>query len=439
MGLFGNIKVKNNMSSIIDRRRNPPNKSGGNRQRFIKRVEGKIKKALPDVIDKNNIKGMTSKDGKIRVPIRGIKEPTFSHDRKTGDKGYVRPGNDQFQQGDKVKKPKGGGGKGSGRGADMNAEDFEEDFIVELTKDEFLHYFFQDLELPEMIKKFLESVSDYKLKRSGFTTVGIPARLNKQQSLKKSLARKISMRSTLEKKLKKLEEKLANANDDDQKKLLRGKISKVEKKLKSIPFIDEIDLRYNNFVKEPIPTTSAVMFCLMDVSASMGMVEKDIAKRFFTLLYLFLGKEYENIDLVFIRHTTTAKEVTEEEFFTGRETGGTRVASALELMKDIIKERYSNGKWNIYGCQASDGDIWEGEDDVQCQSLMHQILPLCQYYAYIEIDRRGFYGEGFGGGLSAAYEPLTHQYKNFVSRSIEEVNEIWPVFKGLFEKKEKES
>lgn len=423
------------MSNIIDRRKNPPNKSGGNRQRFIKRVEGQIKKALPDVIDKNNIKGMTSKDGKIRVPIRGVKEPSFGHDSDTGDKGYVRPGNDQYQQGDKIKKPQKGGG-GSGRGAG-DGDDYEEDFIVELTKDEFLQYFFQDLELPDMIKKFLESTNDYKLKRSGYTTAGIPARLNKQQSLKKSLARKISMRSSLEKKLEKLKKLLANETDEDKKKKLELGIKKVEKKLDSIPFIDTMDLRYNNFTKEPIPVTSAVMFCLMDVSASMGVEEKDIAKRFFTLLYLFLSKEYENIDLVFIRHTTTAKEVSEEEFFTGRETGGTRVASALELMKQIIKERYNNGKWNIYGCQASDGDIWEGEDDVMCQKLMKQILPDCQYYAYVEVDRRGFYSSEFGGGLSAAYEPLTKEFPNFVSRQIKEVNEIWPVFKGLFQKKDK--
>lgn len=420
------------MSNIIDRRKNPPNKSGGNRQRFIKRVEGKIKKALPDVVDKNDIKGMTSKNGKIRVPIRGIKEPNFSHDGETGDKGYVRPGNDQYQAGDKIKKPKGGKGSGSGPG---DGEDFEDDFIVELTKEEFLHYFFQDLELPDMVKKFLESVSDYKMKRSGFSPVGIPARLNKERSLKKSLARKIGMEASLKRRLKKLQD-LFDKADDDHKDAIQKQIDEVQKKLDSIPFIDKIDLRYNNFVKEPIPTTSAVMFCLMDVSASMGQAEKDIAKRFFTLLYLFLSKEYENIDLVFIRHTTAAEEVTEEEFFTGRKTGGTRVASALELMKEIIKDRYSNGKWNIYGCQASDGDIFEGEDDTRCQSLLREILPQCQYYSYIEIDRRGFYGDEFGGGLSAAYEPLVGEFPNFVSRNIKEVNEIWSVFKGLFQKKE---
>lgn len=420
------------MTQIIDRRSSPPNKSGGNRQRFIKRVEGKIKKALPDVIDKNNIKGMTSKNGKIRVPIKGVKEPSFSHDGETGDKGYVRPGNDRYQQGDTIKKPK-SGGSGRGRGA-SDGDDFEDDFIVELTKEEFLHYFFQDLELPDMFKQFLESVSDYKLKRAGFSTVGIPARLNKEQSLKKSLARKISMESSLKRKLAKLIELLGKSEEAYKDKIQR-EIDELEKKLQSIPFIDKVDLRYNNFIPEPIPTTSAVMFCLMDVSASMGYEEKDIAKRFFTLLYLFLNKEYENIDLVFIRHTTTAKEVSETEFFEGKETGGTRVASALELMKEIIKTRYNNGKWNIYGCQASDGDIFEGEDDTKCKSLMKEILPKCQFYSYVEIDRRGYYGDESDGGLSAAYAPLVDQYSNFVSTKISDVKEIWPVFKGLFQKK----
>lgn len=422
------------MSNVVDRRNNPPNKSGTNRQRFIKRVEGKIKKSLPDVIDKNNIKGMTSKDGKIKVPIKGIKEPNFQHDPDTGDKKIVRPGNDKYNAGDKVRKPPKGGGGRRGRKA-SDAEDTEEDFIVELTKDEFLHYFFQDLELPDMIKKFLESTTEWRTKRAGYTTDGIPARLNKQESLKKSLARKISIGASLKRKLKKLEDMLDKAKTADEKKDLEHKIYKVKKKMRSVPFIDTIDLRYNNFETYPVPTISAVMFCLMDVSGSMGYDEKDIAKRFFTLLYLFLSKEYEKIDLVFIRHTTTAKEVTEEEFFTNRETGGTRVASALSLMKDIIKERYSNGKWNIYGCQASDGDIWEGEDDIQCAALMQDILPLCQYFSYIEVNTWRD-NDNIDSGLCTIYKVLSKQHHNFVNRKISQVNEIWPVFRKLFKKKE---
>lgn len=421
------------MSNIVDRRNNPPNKSGGNRQRFIKRVEGKIKKGIGKALDKMDIKGMSSKNGKVRVPIRGIKEPSFHHDGETGDKGYVRPGNDKYNSGDKIAKPPKGGGGGRGKGAG-DGDDFEDNFIVELTKDEFLQYFFQDLALPDMVKKFLESTVNFKQKRAGFTSAGIPARLNKQQSLKKSLGRRIAMKSSLEKKLEKLKEKLYRAKTEEDKKKYKKMIAETEKKLKKIPFIDEVDLRYNNFVKEPVPTTSAVMFCLMDVSASMGPDEKDIAKRFFTLLYLFLEKEYEKIDLVFIRHTTTAKEVSETEFFEGRETGGTRVASALELMKQIINERYNNGKWNIYGCQASDGDIFAGEDDVQCAKLMKDILPLCQYFAYIEVDRR-MWGDKHDG-LWGVYDGLQSSYPNFVCREISEVNQIWPVFKELFKKKE---
>jgi uncharacterized sporulation protein YeaH/YhbH (DUF444 family) len=174
----------------------------------------------------------------------------------------------------------------------------------------------------------------------------------------------------------------------------------------------------------------------MDVSGSMGLEEKDIAKRFFMLLYLFMTKEYEKIELVFIRHTTTAKEVTEEEFFSNRETGGTRVASALEMMDKVIKERYNDGKWNIYGCQASDGDIWDGEDAEECRELLeNSILPMCQYFAYIEIDRFQRHAVNDGYGLWWTYEDISERNDKFVCRKIEDIVEIWPVFKGLFQKK----
>jgi len=429
------------MSNIIDRRKNPSNKSGKNRQRYIKRVEGQIKKSLPNVINKEDIKSITDKKGKIKVPIKGVKEPSFSHDQKTGDKGYIRPGNDQFKKGDKIEKPKGGGqggnGNGSGRGANKDADDYEDSVVVELTKEEFLKYFFADLELPDMVKKFLESNVDFKRKRAGFTTQGIPARLNKEQSLKNSIGRRIAMGATLKKKLERLKEKLANAKTQAEKDTIQKNIDKLERRLKTIPFIDELDLRYNNFVVQPVPTTKAVMFCLMDVSGSMGYEERDIAKRFFMLLYLFLTKEYEEIDLVFIRHTVTAKEVSEEEFFTGRETGGTRVASCLELMDKIVTERYNDGKWNIYGCQASDGDIWGGEDADECYAyLNNKILDKCQYFSYIEIDRWGRH-DNDDRGLWATYRYLSTKKKNFVCRKVKNLTEIWPTFKGLFQKKEK--
>lgn len=139
---------------------------------------------------------------------------------------------------------------------------------------------------------------------------------------------------------------------------LKEEIAELRKKIESVPFIDTFDLRYKNYEKRPIPSSQAVMFCLMDVSGSMDQATKDIAKRFYVLLYLFLNRTYENVDVVFIRHHTQAKEVDEHEFFYSQETGGTIVSSALKLMDEIVAERYPSNEWNIYAAQASDGDNW---------------------------------------------------------------------------------
>jgi uncharacterized sporulation protein YeaH/YhbH (DUF444 family) len=127
------------------------------------------------------------------------------------------------------------------------------------------------------------------------------------------------------------------------------------------------------------------MFCVMDVSGSMDRARKDLAKRFFTLLYLFLKRNYEKIEVVFIRHHTVAKEVDEQEFFYSRETGGTVVSSALQLMGEIMAERYPMSSWNLYVAQASDGDNWHHDSPACRISCCKRIMPFVRYYAYIEI------------------------------------------------------
>ena len=419
------------MSNIIDRRKNSQGKSTGNRQRFIKRVEHKIKKAIPDIIGSQGIKEISSGKGKVKIPIKGIKEPTFKPDFETGNKKYVQPGNDIFKEGDKIPRPKKGEGMGQGRGGSKDAPTTEDDFVITLDREEFLQYFFQDLELPNMVKKYLESVVNFKRKRAGYVKDGIPARLNIVQSFKKSISRRIGIEAFLRKKLKELEEKLATATIEEKKEI-EQEIEKIQKKLLTIPFLDKVDLKYNNFEKIPIPTTSAVMFCIMDVSGSMGFHEKDIAKRFFVLLYIFLTRQYEQIDLVFIRHHTEASEVTEEEFFNSIETGGTVVATSLELCNKIIKERYDDNRWNIYVCQASDGDVWGLEDALDCQEILEEnILPSIQYMAYIEIN-----GRGDETALWETYQEIAEGYENFTIKKLFNINEIWPVFKDLFKKKE---
>jgi uncharacterized sporulation protein YeaH/YhbH (DUF444 family) len=211
---------------------------------------------------------------------------------------------------------------------------------------------------------------------------------------------------------------------------LREEISKLKIRLEKIPFIDTFDLRYNHHIKVAKPSAQEVMFCIMDVSGSMSQVTKDMAKRFFLLLYLFLKRNYKKIEVVFIRHHTSAKEVDEEEFFYSRETGGTIVSSALKLMNEIIQSRYPAEQWNIYGAQASDGDNWS-DDSPLCQKILEeQLLPALQYFSYIEITPRQHQA------LWLAYEEVLASHPDhFAMQQIIEPSDIYPVFRELFARK----
>jgi uncharacterized sporulation protein YeaH/YhbH (DUF444 family) len=197
-----------------------------------------------------------------------------------------------------------------------------------------------------------------------------------------------------------------------------------------------LDLRYRRFEPYPKPIAQAVMFCMMDVSGSMTEHMKDLAKRFFMLMHVFLTRRYKHVDIVFIRHTDKAQEVDEETFFTSAETGGTLVSSALVEMKRIIAERYRPEDWNIYGAQASDGDNSSSDADRTRSLLQQDLLPNCQYFAYLEV------GEDAGGrfGSSSQGTTLWRTYKTvqgagrFAMRRVHQRGDIYPVFRDLFQK-----
>ena len=416
--------------NIVDRRKGSKGKSSENRQRLLKRIEGQIKKALPDIVKNTNVKDLTSNNGSVKVPVKGIGEPQFHYDKDSGERKNVHPGNKEYTEGDIIKKPDGGQGGGGGQKGSKDAQSSEDDFTVSISREEFLDYFFSDLELPEMVKKHLNSIVDWKQKRAGYSNYGNPSRLNITKSYKNSMARRMAVGMFFDKKIKDLEEKLKDPSlKDDEREAISKEIDKLKKMRLGVNFMEEVDLQYNNFEKYPVPVTSAVMFCIMDVSGSMGEKEKDIAKRFFMLLYMFLTKQYERIEIVFIRHTTDAKEVTEEEFFNSRESGGTVVVTALELMSKIVKQRYSKD-WNIYAAQASDGDVWNMSDAQDCAKIMDSdILNAVQYMIYIEICRRQ------EGDLWNSYKKVADNRKNFEIGKINEVGEIWTVFQDFFKKK----
>lgn len=416
-------------TNIVDKRNNPKGKSSPNRQKLLKRIGHKIKKAMPNIVKNNNVKDLTSSKKGVKIPIKGINEPQFSYDGKSGDRKHVHPGNKEYTPGDTVRKPLQGEGEGGTKGSN-DPTVTEDDFTITISREEFLEYFFDDLELPDMVKKHLNSVVDFKQRRAGFTNAGSPNRLNVVKSYKNSMSRKMAMGIFFEKRIKEIEGELANKTlSDEEKADLEKELEKFIKMKTSINFMEEIDLQYNNYEKYPVPITSAVMFCIMDVSGSMGEKEKDIAKRFFTLLYLFLTKQYERIELVFIRHHTQAREVDEEEFFNSRESGGTIVLPSLELMDKIIEERYSSN-WNIYAAQASDGDVWDMQDAVHCgEILKSKLLNKIQYMVYIEVARERY------SELWEQYDKVSQARNNLKAGKIQDNSEIWEVFKDFFKKR----
>ena len=420
------------MTQLIDRRRNAGKKSTVNRQRFLRRYKNQIKRAVSEAVGKRSITEI-DKGEQITIPAKDISEPRF-HQGQGGQIERILPGNDTFVSGDRVKRPSSESGDGGGDGEASNSGEGEDDFVFQLSREEFLELYFEDLELPDLIKKELARITTLKSMRAGVSASGIPSNINVLRSMRQASGRRVALASPYKRQLKQAEEKLSLLQAEpvpEQVELLRLQqdIAFLKKKIKAVPFIDTIDLRYNNRVRIPAPSTQAVMFCVMDVSGSMDEPKKDIAKRFFILLYLFLTKNYEKIELVFIRHHTSAKEVSEQDFFYSRETGGTVVSSALELLYQTIEERYPADAWNIYVAQASDGDNWNADSPYCLELLQEKIMPLLQYFAYIEIMPRHHQS------LWEVYQLISAQYPNFAMENIDSVVDIYPVFRELFKRK----
>jgi uncharacterized sporulation protein YeaH/YhbH (DUF444 family) len=419
----------NRVIQIVDRRLNGKNKSAVNRRKFINRFRSQIKKAVTDAINKRSVTDL-DRGEKVSIPAKDTSEPYFHH----GQGGYrerIHPGNKEFQQGDKIARPEGGSAGGNKA---SNSGEGQDEFIFELTREEFLNFFFEDLELPNLIKTQLAALNETKKVRAGHTSAGIPTNINVIRSLRNALGRKIALRAPYKESLieaeKQLEDLLKQYDETDTVVImLRKEIEYLKEKIAGIPFIDTFDLRFDNRIDQPKPITQAVMFCVMDISGSMGADEKDIAKRFFMLLYLFLIKTYEKIKIIFISHHTEAQEVDEDTFFYSRETGGTVVSSALNLMSAIIQDRFPTSQWNIYAAQASDGDNWENDSKECTKILSENIMPYVQYYAYIEITKDKHQN------LWEEYLTIKDQWNNFAMQRIEGLTDIYPVFRKLFEKK----
>jgi uncharacterized protein len=420
--------------NIVDRRKNPAAKNLGNRQRFLRRAKGEIREAVRDALKKRKIADVAGGE-RVSIRSKSLREPTFRHSSNSGSRDFVLPGNHDYSAGDTIPKPKeGAGGSGSKGSPDGSGED---DFVFSLSKDEFLDLFFEDLKLPNMIKAKLKDMRSPKPMRAGYSSDGPPSKLNRVRTMRNSLARRIALRRPSEAEIKAAEEEMfaeETSPKPDAEKLekLRVRVKRLTRLRKTIAYIDPLDMQFNRFERVPKPTTQAVMFCLMDVSASMTEQLKDLAKQFFMLLHVFLTRHYREVDVVFIRHTTEADEVDEETFFRGTETGGTVVSSAFEKMMEIVKDRYPVGDWNIYTAQASDGHNFDDDMDKCLELLEGDVLPICQYLAYIEVVPEHSRGSN-DSVVWNGYEDLVEGNKNFAMKRVASPAEIYPVFRELFD------
>ena len=418
--------------NIIDRRREG-GKSLANRQRFIRRARALVKRAVREASARRSIKDV-EKGGDIVVPADGVREPVLRKGSQGGSREYVLPGNKKYIQGDTIARPEEEGG---GSGASDGGEG-EDDFRFALSDEEFLDLFLEDLELPDLAKRQVLGVEETQPQRAGYRSSGPPASLSVSRTMRNSLSRRTALGRPRPEDIAAIEAEIARLDDiggnDDKVAELRLELERKQKRMRLVPFIDPLDVRYRRFDQVPKPVARAVMFCLMDVSGSMDEHMKDLAKRFYSLLYLFLKRRYGKVDVVFIRHTHEAKEVDEETFFHSRESGGTVVSTALEEMARIIQDRFPANQWNIYGAQASDGDNLPMDNSTTINLLKTAILPLCQYYAYLEVGHAKDDGGGDATSLWRAYELVVGSDETMAMRKVSHRRDIYPVFRELFAK-----
>jgi uncharacterized protein len=416
---------------IVDRRLNPGSKSLENRQRFLRRakalVQGAVKKTSQDRDIKDVLEG-----GEVSIPLDGMNEPRFH--REGGTRDMVLPGNKKFVEGDMLPRSGQGGGKGSGAGEG----DSEDAFRFVLSRDEFVDLFLDDLELPDLAKRKLAEAESEGLRRAGYATSGSPANISVGRTVRLALARRVALRRPRPETIAELEAELENC-DEARRVELQAEIDALKAKFRRIPFIDPIDIRYRRFETTPKPVAQAVMFCLMDVSGSMSEHMKDLAKRFYMLLYVFLTRRYRHVEIVFIRHTDRAEEVDENTFFHGPASGGTLVSSALQVMHEIVRSRFRPADWNIYAAQASDGDNSHSDGEAVSRLLTENILPVSQFFAYLEVGDTG--SSTFDmpdSSLWTLYQRLRAEGAPLSMRKVSDRSEIFPVFHDLFQRRRKQ-
>ncbi len=398
----------------VDRRKTGKGKSAGNRQRLLERIKDTIRSAKPDDIASGGVKGSSQGfSNPVRVARDALHEPSFHYSLRSGINEIIFIGNDQWERGDewRIEYDEGGGGRG-GAGQGGGGED---DFIINISRDEFLNIFFEDCELPDMHETSERVLPETIQKPAGFQKDGTAARLSVIRSYRNSLGRRNALVGADKTELEELENELnelntalegnpLNAVANARYKEVEARIAELKRKISAVPFFEKFDLRYRRSEKVDVKQADAVLFLLMDISGSMDEDKKTIARKLFSLQYAFIRKRYPQTDVIFIAHTDDAEEMTEEDFFTTRKSGGTTVSSSLILAHEIIKQRYDPDKTNIYLSYAGDGDNWPSDNQVVLSELEDNgLLSKLRHAVYSQVG----IGYSFNTGAGTLWDIMT--------------------------------
>jgi uncharacterized sporulation protein YeaH/YhbH (DUF444 family) len=425
------------MTTLIDARNRGRDKSADNRARFLRRFRGLLRTKVADLARQRSIRDGVE-GAEVELSPHDISEPRFTHKSGSGHDARVLPGNDRFTRGQTIPRNPHEGAEGSGTGAPGEGQ-AEDAFRFVLSRDEYLSILFDDLELPKLLRMQRADITETRIRRAGYTRQGIPGTLAVSRTMKTSLSRRIALTGALRQQLAQYHAALAalvlapEASPDDagvfesaraQVQILEALIADVESRLQRVPFLDELDLRFRAAVPVKLPRTAAVMLCLMDVSSSMDEDLKDTAKRFFLLLYLFLERKYDRIELVFIRHTDDAEECTEQDFFHGTKSGGTRVLAGLHKVNEVAK-RFDPAQWNIYLAQASDGDAF-GDDGARSARYLNEVLrPMLRFAIYLGVgnDEHSTLARNYRNVADGDFLTMAHAANR---------DQVYPAFRTLF-------
>jgi len=383
--------------SIVDR-------AASDRNRHKKKIERAIKESIKDVIAEESIIGQNGKK-KIRIPVRGIKEYRFIYGNNENNKNVGSGGTHKVKRGHKIgqKRAQGAQDQGGGKGSNEKGDQY---YDVEVTLEELAEYLFGDLELPDLEKKQFRFVSNESIKRKGYRFKGIRPRLSKKETLKRKIKRR------------KMAEKVGTYDPESDERF---------------PFHQD-DLKYRHIKPKIKENSSAVIFFLMDVSGSMSLERKYLARSFFFLLYQFLNHKYDKVDVVFISHSTEAERVTEDDFFKVGTYGGTIISSCLDLELDIIEKEYHPNSWNIYTFYCGDGENWTS-DNTTCINLFKKVKNVSQLTGYCEINE---HYRGMVDDTTEAIAPDGSPWPSFSAWKNDEMDNLWskldPICDNKFKK-----